>query len=46
MAGLDSAIHDPQFAQPSDICAYGTPWMPGSSPGMTVWGVWFGFALL
>jgi hypothetical protein len=39
MPGLDRGIHALQPALTSDICASGSPWMPGSSPGMTVFGL-------
>jgi hypothetical protein len=37
MTGLDPVIHAAPFAPSSDICACRTTWMPGSSPGMTIW---------
>ncbi len=36
MAGLDPAIHAVPPMLTSEICTYVTPWMPGSSPGMTI----------
>src|SRR6185312_10006968 len=38
MAGLDPAIHAVTLAPMPKVSTYGTPWMPGSSPGMTLWG--------
>jgi hypothetical protein len=36
ITGLDPVIHAVPLAPTSVICANGTPWMPGSSPGMTI----------
>jgi hypothetical protein len=36
MPGLDPGIHAAPFALSLGIRASGTPWMPGSSPGMTL----------
>ncbi len=38
MTGLDPVIHAAPFVLPPAIRAAGTPWMPGSSPGMTICG--------
>jgi hypothetical protein len=36
--GLDPAIHAVSLALEPGICTYRTPWMPGSGPGMTIYG--------
>jgi len=36
MTGLDPVIHAVPLVQTLGIRAFGPPWMPGSSPGMTI----------
>jgi len=36
MTGLDPVIHAAPPAPKPEVCAYGTPWMTGSSPAMTI----------
>jgi len=38
MTGLDPVIHAATFVRKPGVCTVGTPWMPGSSPGMTMVG--------
>jgi len=38
MTGLDPIIHAAPLVRSSEFRASGTPWIPGSSPGMTILG--------
>jgi hypothetical protein len=37
MTGLDPVIHAVPPTPMSGKRAFGTPWMPGSSPGLAMW---------